>query len=296
MKIIVTGAGGLLGREIITRKQSGFEIVGLSHGELDVTNQKSIEYALLGYKPDAIVNCAVVVNVDVCEKDSGLCFAINRDGVANVLTTIKKIGRPTTFVQISSSEVFGRVKEGEYKIEGYKEDDEPMPVTNYQKSKAEAESIVAEFGRRNLDVLPHWFILRAAWLYGKGRKTFVEGFLKDLQESKELSVIGDQWRSPTWTKYFTDSLFELLTGKYQSGIYHGAAEVGRGEATTPQVIEEITKCLGPEKVRATTKLIKRDDFFKIPRAPSNVLLNTKLPRLPYWRDMLHEYLGTHSGF
>src|SRR3989338_4558807 len=103
MKIIVTGAGGLLGREIITRKQSGFEIVGLSHGELNVTNQKSIELALLEHKPAAIVNCAVVVNVDVCEKDSGLCFAINRDGVANVLTTIKKIGRPTSLFERKSS-------------------------------------------------------------------------------------------------------------------------------------------------------------------------------------------------
>src|SRR3989338_1306944 len=291
MRILVTGAGGLLGREITARKQSGFEIIGLSHGELDVTNPKSIESALLWHKPDAIVNCAVVVNIDVCEKDGGLCFAVNRDGVANVLTAIKKIGRPTTFVQVSSSEVFGRVKEGEYKIEGYKEDDKPMPVTNYKKSKAEAESIVVEFGGRNPDVLPNWFILRAAWLYGKARGTFVEGFLKDLRESKEFSVIGDQWRSPTWTKYFTDSLFELLTGKYPNGIYHGAAEVGRGEATTPQVIEEIAKFLGPEKVRATTKLIKRDDFFKIPRAPSNVILNTKLPKLPYWRDMFHEYLA-----
>src|SRR3989338_148155 len=213
MRILVTGAGGLLGREITARKQSGFEIIGLSHGELDVTNPKSIESALLWHKPDAIVNCAVVVNIDVCEKDGGLCFAVNRDGVANVLTAIKKIGRPTTFVQVSSSEVFGRVKEGEYKIEGYKEDDKPMPVTNYQKSKAEAESIVVEFGGRNPDVLPNWFIFLAAWLYGKA----------------------------------TVSFFASPSGNYPSVVRRGGAGVGRGEPTPPQLFEEFVKFLGPEK-------------------------------------------------
>ncbi|MEK7176664.1 MAG: hypothetical protein AAB704_02495, partial [Patescibacteria group bacterium] len=63
-----------------------------------------------------------------------------------------------------------------------------------------------------------------------------------------------------------------------------------GEATTPQVIEEISKFLGPEKVKATLKEVSRAGFFKVPRSPSNVLKNTKLPKLLYWRDMLQEYL------
>ena len=290
MKILVTGAGGLLGKEIVAMKRSGFEIVGADHLELDVTNLASIKKALLKEQPDTVMNCAAMINMDKCEEDPKLCFGVNRDGVSNLLQVIKEIGKPVVFVQISSSEVFGRINEGEYKIDGYLEDDEPKPVVNYQKSKAEAEKIVTEFARQNPEILPRSYILRAAWLYGQGRKTFVENFLADLQQPKELSVIAAQWRSPTWTKYFVAQLFLLLEKNYPSGIYHGVAEVKEGEATTPQVIEEISKFLGPEKVKATLKEVSRAGFFKVPRSPSNVLKNTKLPKLLYWRDMIQEYL------
>ncbi len=135
-----------------------------------------------------------------------------------------------------------------------------------------------------------YYILRAAWLYGRGRKTFVENFVESLQKPGEIVAIKDQWRSPTWTKHFVDELFLLLEKKYPNGAYHGAAEVKPGEATTPDVLDEISKFLGPEKVRATIKEVPREGFFKNPRSPSNVLLNTKLPKLLYWRDMLREYL------
>ena len=289
MRILVTGANGLLGKEIIAVKRSGFEIVGTDHSELDITDLASIKKAFLKNKPDVVVNCAALVNMDFCEDNPKPCFSVNRDGVANLLQVIKEIGKPVVFVQISSSEVFGRINEGEYKIDGYLEDDEPKPVVNYQKSKAEAEKIVTEFARQNPEILPRSYILRAAWLYGQGRKTFVENFLADLQQPKELSVIAAQWRSPTWTKYFVAQLF-LLLEKKPSGIYHSVAEVLPGEATTPQVIEEISKFLGPEKVKATLKEVSRAGFFKVPRSPSNVLKNTKLPKLLYWRDMLQEYL------
>ncbi len=290
MKILVTGADGLLGKEIVAVKRSGFEIVGTAHSELDVTNLESVKKALLKERPEAIVNCAAVVNMDLCEENPKLCFGVNRDGVSNLLQALKEIGQPVVFAQISSSEVFGRINEGEYKISGYTEDDEPKPVVNYQKSKAEAEKIVTDFARQNPEILPRFYVLRAAWLYGRGRRTFVENFLADLQQPKELSVIADQWRSPTWTKYFVEQLFLLLEKKYPSGIYHGAAEVLSGEATTPQVIEEIAKFLGKDKVKATIKEVSRIGFFKVPRSPSNVLKNTKLPKLSNWRAMLQEYL------
>lgn len=289
MKILVTGAEGLLGKEIVAMKRDGFEVVGTDYSELDVTDLASIKKAFLKERPEVVVNCAVILNVDLCQENPNLCFGVNRDGVSNILKVFKELGKPVIFFQISSSEVFGRVKEGEYQINGYAEDDIPMPVSNYQKSKAEAEKIVTDFARQNPEILPRFYILRAAWLYGKGRRTFVENFLADLQQPKELSVIADQWRSPTWAKHFVDQLFLLLEKNYPNGIYHGVAEVLSGEATTPQVIEEISKFLGPNKVKATIKKVKRDDFFKVPRAPSNVLKNTKLPKLPYWRETLREF-------
>ncbi len=147
MKVLLTGGSGLVGTEIISGTRKGFEVIAPRHSELDITKPETILATLLKYKPDVVVNAAAVINMDKCEEDPKLCFGVNRDGVSNLLSSIKQMGRPMTFVQISSSEAFGRVNEGEYKINGYTEDDELRPAGNYQKSKAEAEKIVIEFGR-----------------------------------------------------------------------------------------------------------------------------------------------------
>jgi dTDP-4-dehydrorhamnose reductase len=289
-KILVTGANGLLGSELVAYTHPDFEILGLTHDGCDITSPASIERALEAHRPDMVINCAVVVSVDKCENDPALCFGVNRDGVKHVLEAIAASGRPTTFVQISSSEVFGRVKEGEYAIAGYAEDDVPMPVSNYQKSKAEAEQILQDFAVVHHDTLTRWYIARAGWLYGASRRTFVEQFLEKLQQDEPLEVIANQWRSPTWTKHFAQGLFEILETGRESGIYHVTNDAHPGEASTLDVVEELTLYLGLDRVRAPLKLVSRDAIFKIPRAPSNVLKNTKLPKLPHWREALREYL------
>jgi len=102
MKILVTGAGGLLGKEIVAMKRDGFEIVGTDHSELDVTDLASIKKAFLKERPEVVVNCAVILNVDLCQENPNLCFGVNRDGVSNILAMLKELGRPEIFFQISS--------------------------------------------------------------------------------------------------------------------------------------------------------------------------------------------------
>ena len=257
-----------------------------------MTDLESMRAALERVRPDIVINCAVVVSVDRCEQDPTRCRAVNVGGVETLLVAIRESGRAITFVQISSSEVFGRVNEGEYKIEGYVEDDEPRPVSLYQCTKHEAEKVLQNFARAHPKTLAHWHIARAGWLYGAGRATFVDQFFEKLQRDEPLEVIVNQWRSPTWTKDFVAGLLELLSSEYESGIYHIANEVERGEASTLDVVEEIALTLGLSRVRALLKLVSREDIFKIPRAPSNVLKNTKLPRLRGWREALRAYLGT----
>ena len=169
-----------------------------------------------------------------------------------------------------------------------------MPVSAYQKSKAEAEEVTKEYCEKYPKIFPKFYIVRAGWLFGKGRPTFVEQFSKQLLAGGEVSAVKDQWRTPTWTKYFAQGLLSLVVGQYESGFYHIASEFKPGEATTVQVIEEIRSILGEKAKKATIKLTSRAEVFKVPRAPSNVLKNTKLPKLPYWRDSLKEYLqGNH---
>lgn len=292
--ILITGAGGLVGRELAEffLHEPNTRVASLTHAELDITDAHAITEAIVQRNPDVIINCAVVLDVDACEKNPETCYAVNTRGVSNLLSAAQGASRPITFVQISSSEVFGRVHEGEYLVDGYREEDEARPASVYQKSKKQAEDAVAQFAQKNPDRLSRWYVARAGWLYGRGRPTYVEQFLEKLQKNETMRVIRDQWRSPTWTKHFAQGLGNLLSGKYANGIYHIVNEVKPGEARTLDVIQEIQKFLGPRNANPPLKFVSRDELFKVPRAPSNVLINTKLPRLPYWRDALREYLSS----
>ncbi len=288
MKVLITGAGGLLGGQVARLAPKEWTVIAPSHNELDITNFGSCRDYFLREKPVLIINCAAIVSVDKCEENQAVCFGVNRDGVKNLLEAGLTAGEPLVFIQISSSEVFGRVNEWEFEINGYAELDESKPVSAYQRSKAEAEKLVEEYGSRYPEIFKKYFIARAGWLFGGARPTFVDQFFEALQNPEPLDLISDQWRTPTWTRYFCQALFKMFETN-PSGIYHLSSEFGKGEATTPQVVSEIAKFLG-EKAIAPITTRSRLGFFKVPRAPSNVLINTKLPHLPHWRNQIQEYL------
>lgn len=300
MNVTIFGATGLVGSELIAYFSArGHNVIPLSSADCDITNSEDIRRALETHRPELVVNCAVMLDVDECEANPTLCYGVNRDGVKNILNTLNDLvtddvmtHNSVTFVQISSSETFGRVHEGEYNPMGYKENDAQKPVSVYQKSKKEAEDIVLAFTREHPQTLKAWYIVRAGWLYGEGRPTFVDRFYTLLQSKEPLKVIKDQWRSPTWTRDFAKGLGELLENDHPSGIYHIVNEVHPGEATTQDVIEELEKYLGPRAAHPPITYVSQQEFFKVPRAPSNVLKNTKLPPLRYWREALREYLKT----
>jgi len=267
------------------------EFIKPSHREMDVTNISQIESILKKYQPDAVINAAAIINIDKCEEEKGFCFGVNRDGVKNILEAIKSTGlKNVKFIQVSSSEVFGRLKEGEYEIEGYSEEDEPRPVTNYQKSKYDAEKILEKFAENNPSLIGGSYIARAGWLYGKGRRSFVDFMYEDLQREEEVIIASDQWRSPTSAEFFASSVISLLDDSRENGIYHIVDEVKSGEATPKDVVEEIQRFLN-ESAKAKIKEVYRKDIFKTPRAPSNVLKNTKL-QSQYWRESLRQYLNS----
>lgn len=302
MKILIFGATGLLGSEL-TRyfSANGHSVAALAQTNCDITNKEEVRLVLAKHTPQLLINCAVILDVDKCEADPNRCYAVNRDGVSNILNALNDLvtndlmtNNSTTFIQISSSETFGRVHEGEYDPMGYKENDEQKPASVYQKSKKEAEDILLAFVQKNPETLKAWYIPRAGWLYGEGRATFIDRFYTLLQSKEPLTVIKDQWRSPTWTRDFAEGLQEML--QHPSGIYHIVNEVRPSEATTQDVIEELETYLGSRAAHPPTTFVTQQEFFKVPRAPSNVLKNTKLLPLRYWREALQEYLKKQYPF
>lgn len=292
--IAITGATGLLGQELVRHfgADERYRTIPLTHADIEITNATNAAEVIRQAAPDIIINCAAIIDVDFCEQNQSVCFAVNRDGVKHLLNAVAQLQKPVTFIQMSSSEIFGRVNEGEYLINGYREDDVPIPASAYQKSKKEAEDILQAYAGSRAQTFARRFIVRAGWLYGEGRKTYVDYFLEKLRAQQPFDVIRDQWRSPTWTRSVAEGLEEMLRRvDLQNGIYHLASEVRPGEATTMDVIREIKNYLGDGTNMPEITLMSQKKFFKVPRAPSNVLLNTKLPKLPYWRDALKQYLS-----
>lgn len=291
MRIAITGAAGLVGHELTpVLEQAGHEVLGLDKAAVDITDHDAVRRVVPELGPDVIINAAVIVSVDNCERDPAMAYAVNRDGVKNLLNACQNLTTAPIFVHISSSEVFGRCLTGQPKVNGYREDDTPQPENVYQKSKTEAEAIVRTFAARNPKTLKSWYVVRASWLFGQGRKIFVDQFAEAIREREEIVVADDQWRSPTWTRDFSNALADLISSGRENGIYHIVNEVAPGEATVMDVIEEIRNYFGIPPGDVHAKRVKLRDFFKVPRAPSNVLLNTKLPKLRPWREALREYL------
>ncbi|TSC69210.1 MAG: dTDP-4-dehydrorhamnose reductase [Parcubacteria group bacterium Gr01-1014_66] len=220
-RIAITGASGLLEQELVHHFNTlaDFIVIPLSHIECDVTDRASVKKILAAHQSDILINCAVILDVDLCERDQDHCFAANQEGVANLVYATDILKQPLTFVQVSSSEVLGRVHEGEYFINGYTESDEPKPSSAYQRPERSSEELIIDAGARGMHNLARWFIPRLGWLYGKGRKTYVEYFYEKLQDDKELVVIEDQWRSPIWAHHAAQWIALLLAQNYASGIF-----------------------------------------------------------------------------
>jgi dTDP-4-dehydrorhamnose reductase len=188
-KIVIFGADGLLGKEFVSffGGLSGFKILVYNRKTADVTDQKTIADIISRERPGVVINCAVVVNGDYCQEHPLVAWNVNALGAGIIAESIQKTGlAQTIFVQISTSEVFS----GNKKI--YAEDDMPNPVNVYGWSKYGGEKIVEQIGA----IFPgHFYIIRAGWLYGAGRDTFVDMVVQALRQNQlKLSATNITFR------------------------------------------------------------------------------------------------------
>ncbi len=195
MKILVTGKNGQVAQAMLEQASDNIKIVALGRPELDITNKSSIAKAVLTHKPDIIVNAAAYTAVDKAESEVELAFKINRDGARNVAEVAKDNNLP--IIHLSTDYVFNGQKE-----EGYKEDDAPGPLNVYGLSKLEGEWAVKEAN-------PDHVILRTAWVYSRYGNNFVKTMLKLAGTRDEISVVCDQWGTPTSADFIADNIIEL---------------------------------------------------------------------------------------
>jgi len=202
--ILVVGANGMLGRDLMTVLPG--ELRGVDIGEIDITSPESVRTVVVTLKPKVVVNVAAYTDVDGCETNRDLAVTVNGHGVGHLARVAADIG--AKLVQISTDYVFDGGKGSPYR-----EDDPTGPLSVYGQSKL--------LGEQNARLNPDHLIIRTQWLYGLHGKNFVETMLRLATERTELSVVDDQIGSPTWTMDLARAIRALVEAGAR-GTYHAA--------------------------------------------------------------------------
>ncbi len=206
MRVIVTGAAGMLGRQVVEEfNRRSAKVYALSRQELDIIDRAAVFALLEKIKPDLLVNCAAYTDVDRAEEEREKAFAVNGLGVRYLALACRQ--NNAAILHISTDYIFDGRAGRPCNI-----CDLPGPVNTYGTGKYFGEAAVREIGGR-------FYIIRASWLFGPGGRNFVDTILRLAREKDELRVVDDQYGSPTYTADLARVLADLAaTGVY--GTYH----------------------------------------------------------------------------
>jgi len=276
MKVLVTGVKGQLGYDVMAElAKRNIEAIGVDIDEMDITDKISVEKVIGEAAPDVVVHCAAYTAVDAAEDNEALCRRVNADGTRNIAEVCKKLD--CKMVYISTDYVF----DGQG-TRPWEPDDERHPLNVYGQTKYEGELAVQEN-------LSKYFIVRIAWVFGKNGKNFVKTMLKLAETHDKLTVVNDQFGSPTYTYDLARLLVDMIqTDKY--GIYHATNE---GICTWYEFACEIFRQAG---VKIEVTPVPASEYPAKAKRPENSRLDkSKLTengfeRLPSWQDALGRYL------
>ena len=279
MKILITGANGLLGHELSSVLKD-HSLILLSHSQLDISNSDSVNKEIDTHSPDIIINSAAYTQVDLCESNYDLAFSSNATGPKNLAIKCKQLNIP--LIHISTDYVFEGNQEKNTPLE---ETDKLGPKTVYGKTKLEGEKLVME----NCD---KYFILRTAWLYGEG-KNFVKTMIGLSKKNKELKVVNDQVGCPTYAKDLAKAIKEIIDKKSEKyGIYH---VTNKGEVSWYEFAKKIFEI---RKIEIKVNPCTSEEFPRPAPSPHYSVLNNQkwinagFTPLRYYEEALKEYLET----
>lgn len=273
MKLLVTGAAGMLGRDVmLAAGNAGHDVVGFGRAELDVTDAAALERKLDLERPDVVINCSAWTDVDGAEQAEQAAFAVNGTGAGAVAAAAAAVGAGVVYV--STDYVFDGAKGAPYV-----ESDQPAPLSAYARTKLAGEEATAAANKRH-------FIVRTAGLFGIGGGNFVETMLRLAESQNEVLVVRDQIGSPTYTWHLAYGLVRLIEG-LEYGIHHMAAS---GQCSWYEFAREIFEQAEVEckVLSGTTEMLGRP----APRPAFSALTSQRehAIRLPSWQDGLAGYL------
>ncbi|QEC46568.1 dTDP-4-dehydrorhamnose reductase [Baekduia soli] len=275
MKLLVTGAAGMLGHRVVAEARArGWDAVGIDLAEADLTDPAQAQDAVEEHAPEAVVHCAAFVDVDGAEEHEDAARRVNVDASANVAAAAAMLG--ARIVAVSTDYVF----DGTLTDRPYVESDPTAPLGVYGRTKLAGEQAVAGHN-------PDHAIARTAWLFGAGGRSFPETMLTLAADRDAVAVVTDQVGSPTWTGHLAPALLDLAAAT-ATGVFHTA---GGGRCSWHELTVELFRAADVTcRVQETTAA----EFRRPAPRPAWSVLGTErdeTPRLPPWQEGVAAFLS-----
>jgi len=279
MKILITGAKGLVGRALVEHcSANGDEVFGYDHHALDIADARAVESEITEKRPDAVINCAAWTDVDGCETNPEKAEQVNSLGPENLARASHNAG--AVLVTISTDYVFDGEKQG-----FYTQRDQPRPISVYGQFKLEGE-------RRAQQAHARTIIVRTGYIFGPGGKNFLSNVVSKAQRGEKLKAIRDYWGTPTYGRDLAIRLRELAVLDLP-GIYHVVSS-GDGASFETFSIEALRMAgLNSELL----EVIDGDSLRRPAPRPRNSRMKCLLSEaiglkpLPHWREGLAHFIS-----
>jgi len=281
MKIAITGANGQLGSDLVRELSVDYEVVPLTHEDIEIGDPESQRTVLSGIKPDVLVNTAAFHNVPKCEEEKDTAYRVNGYALKELAMLCNGLG--TYLIHISTDYVFDGSKG-----KPYVETDTPNPLNTYGISKLVGEIYIKNYSE-------DYAIVRVSGLYGlnpcraKGGRNFVETMIYLAEQGKDIKVVDDQFITPTFTLDVARQM-KIIVKNHIQGIIHCTNE---GETNWYEFARAIFRLSG---INANLSPRKSDPVVDIKRPFYSVLENKVLKNagvnvMRPWQEALKEYLS-----
>lgn len=282
-KVLVLGAGGQLGRELLLTAGPQVECMALARQQLDIGDREAVAGCLAAHRPRVIINAAAHTAVDAAEQETAAAHRANAEGPAHLAAACRDLG--IRLLHVSTDFVFDGAAS-----RPYRPDAPTAPLGEYGRSKLAGEQAVSR-------LLPGSLVLRSSWVYSRFGGNFVKTMLRLMAQRDELAVVADQTGSPTWARGLARALWAAAARPALQGIYHWSDEGQCSWYDFALAIRDEARSLGLLDRSVTIRPISSGEYPTAARRPAYSVLDStasrrdfELPGVP-WRAQLRSMLA-----
>ena len=283
MKIVILGAGGRLGAALLREYRDKFDVVGLNHTQLNLSDLGAVRETLRNTSFDILINAAGFTKVDLCETQPDRAFLINAEAPRVVAEICDE--KNARLIHFSTDYVFDGAK-----CEPYTEEDQASPISVYGESKLAGENNVLAAKSQNL-------VVRVSWVFGPDRPSFIDAMVQQAQENDEVDAVADKFSTPTYTLDIAAMLPRVFDGNVSGGILHIA---NAGQCSWREYAQWAVDCcreaglplraktIGVRNLREMANWIARRPVYSVLSTAKYTSLTGISPRT--WREAVCDYI------